>query len=152
MAILPAVHIDYNCIVLERNKQILVKQTPIQLIKNGCLDNLATYEGRKAAVIKRTGFTRKVPIPINPDQHLYTFPTHAADHADCSWIFYQHVSYVNALANDPTQSMIRFSNGETLTLHVSPYILRKQLKRTLDCVALGHRDTPRFVECLAEFD
>ncbi|WP_226376820.1 competence protein ComK [Oceanobacillus halotolerans] len=83
-------------------------------------------------LIKRTGFTRKVPIPINPDQHLYTFPT---DHVDCSWIFYLHVLQINASANNPKQSMIRFTNGETLTLHLSPYILRKQLKRTLVCVS-----------------
>ncbi|MBT2218660.1 competence protein ComK [Virgibacillus dakarensis] len=46
--------------------QVFFRKTPIQLIHIACLDNYASYEGRRKAVMHQTRFKRKVPIPIDP--------------------------------------------------------------------------------------
>ncbi|WP_407939236.1 competence protein ComK [Oceanobacillus salinisoli] len=68
-----------------------IKQPPIQLIKQACLERYTTYEGTREAIRLQTGFQRKVPIPINPHLNIYLFPTHATNHIDCCWISYHHV-------------------------------------------------------------
>ncbi len=54
-AILSVAEIEYLTIVLEEDKQILVRQTPLQMIKAACLEGGASFEGRRKAVIHLTG-------------------------------------------------------------------------------------------------
>jgi competence protein ComK len=77
IAIIPANHIDYYSIVLERDQQLHVKLTPLQLIKASCLEGGSTYDGRRLAVTHQTGAQNKVPIPIHPLEQIYAFPTHS---------------------------------------------------------------------------
>lgn len=134
MALLPSNHLDYDTIVKEPDRDIYVKQKPIELIKQACLDRFATYEGVREAVQHNTGFKRKIPIPINPYLNLYFFPTHATNHIDCCWISYYHVLRIEKHHTYHPSSNIIFKNGENLFLDVSPYILKKQMDRTLVCV------------------
>lgn len=139
MALLPANRMNYYTIVKEPDREIYVKQTPIELIREACLERFTTYDGVREAVQHNTGFKRKVPIPINPHLNLYFFPTHATNHFDCCWISYYHVlRIVKSLTNHPS-STILFKSGESLHLGVSPYVLKKQMERTLECVS-GYLD------------
>jgi len=137
MALLPTNHVNYQTIVKEPNRHIYVKQTPFQLIKQACLERFTTYEGIREAVQHHTGFQRKVPIPISPHSNIYFFPTHAINHSDCCWVSYHHVlrikKYHKDHPNDPS-STILFKNGKILHLHLSPFVLNKQMERTLECV------------------
>lgn len=134
MALLPSNHKDYDTIVKEPDRDIYVKQKPLELIKQACLERFATYEGVREAVQHNTGLKRKVPIPINPHLNLYFFPTHATNHFDCCWISYYHVLRIEkSLTNHPSSTII-FKSGERLHLDVSPYVLKKQMERTLECM------------------
>ncbi|RDW20760.1 hypothetical protein CWR45_05925 [Oceanobacillus chungangensis] len=75
-----------------------------------------------------------MPLPINPDRYLYTFPTHSTTDYDCCWIFYHHVLYIKAYQSDTNpdiQSMITFKDLNQVPMRVSSYILNKQMQRTL---------------------
>ncbi|MEC5271730.1 competence protein ComK [Caldifermentibacillus hisashii] len=137
MALLPANQIDYHSIAIETNKQLYVRQTPLEIMKQACLERFTTYDGIRKAVYKRMKFKRKVPIPINPFVNIYFFPTHAMDDYNCHWISYYHVLRVinnkNPQANNPS-STILFKNGQHLDIDVSSYILRKQMRRTREYV------------------
>jgi len=134
IALMPGKHIDYETIVLqEDNRTIAVKQSPFQLIQQACLENHATYEGKRDYVMHHTGFRRKVPIPIRPD--LYMFPTHAVNHFDCCWIAQHHVHQIKKVDNK--SCMIIFNDGQTITLQLSAYSIRSQRKRTKKCMEAG---------------
>lgn len=137
MALLPSNHLDYDTIVKEPDRDIYVKQKPLELIKQACLERFATYEGVREAVQHNTGFKRKVPIPINLHLNLYFFPTHATNHFDCCWISYYHVLRIERHRTNQSSSTILFKSGERLNLDVSPYVLKKQMERTLMCMD-GH--------------
>ncbi|MEK4803219.1 competence protein ComK [Oceanobacillus sp. FSL K6-0118] len=137
MALLPSNHKDYDTIVKEPDRDIYVRQKPLELIKQACLERFATYEGVREAVQHNTGLKRKVPIPINPHLNLYFFPTHATNHFDCCWISYYHVLRIEKHLTNHTFSTILFKSGDRLNLDVSPYVLKKQMERTLMCMD-GH--------------
>jgi len=119
----------YATLILEKGRSIYVIQSPLQLIKQACLDHYSTYQGRVEAVIYHTGFQSKVPIPIAPD-NLYLFPTHAFYHYDCCWITHHHVYQIKK-KNDKNAATILFNSEKTIELPVTPYSLRQQVKRKL---------------------
>jgi competence protein ComK len=134
---LPAAHMDYSTIVLEGNRQLFVKKTPLQLIKAACLDGWSTYEGRRKAVMYLTGSKQKVPIPVNPRDNIYAFPTQSPKEFNCSWIFYHHVKFIHPThvkTEDPIQSIITFKNHQELPMNESCYVLEKQMQRTAICI------------------
>ena len=137
MLLLPIAHIDYATLVIEQYRQLYVKQTPLQIIKAGCLDGGAEFEGRKKAVTHLTGAIQKVSMPINPLLNIFAFPTHSPTVFHCSWIFYHHVKSILPSQNPKDtkkQSIILFKNGLQLPMNESHYTLNKQMQRTADCV------------------
>ncbi|MCP8617534.1 competence protein ComK [Salirhabdus salicampi] len=143
MALLPAVQLEYDTTVLERNKTLYIKKTPLQIMKRACLDHGSSLEGRRAAVMHQTGYSRKVPIPISLHQNLYAFPTLSPTKFHCHWIFYHHVKFIKPLHSKHHlgyQSNIFFKNGRSLQLKDSYYVLEKQMHRTAMCILAFSED------------
>ncbi|WP_047982620.1 competence protein ComK [Ornithinibacillus contaminans] len=134
MALIPAKHIDYATIAIEQDQKLFINQNPKQIMKQNCLDHLASFEGRRDAVTHQIGYKRKVPIAINPSRNLFTFPTHSPDNHNCHWIFYHHILKISASTKSPNHSIITFTSGEQLQVRISFYVLEKQIHRTAMCV------------------
>ncbi|MFA1822762.1 competence protein ComK [Virgibacillus oceani] len=131
IALCPAKEMDHDTIVLEQAATYRVRKTPMQLIKEACIANWSTYEGKRQAVIHHTKFRKKVPIPINLEKNIFTFPTHATSDFDCHWIFFHHIAHIHKQQN---QTVITFKNNKQLPLPLSHYIFKKQYERTLSCM------------------
>ncbi|TCP19707.1 competence protein ComK [Scopulibacillus darangshiensis] len=137
MALIPAFQFDCETIVIERDRRIHVKKTPLELVKAACLDGGSTYDGRRLAVIHQTGASKKTPIPINPLQDIYAFPTHSPLVHQCNWIFYHHVGSIDHDTSTPGKSIITFKKStQTLLLDTSEFTLNKQMHRTSYCIVL----------------
>ncbi|MEC1747878.1 competence protein ComK [Schinkia azotoformans] len=137
MALLSVAHTEYSTLALEENQQFYVRKTPIQIVKDACLEGGSTYDGRRRAVSYRTGSQQKVPIPINPKDKIFAFPTHSPKSFECNWIFYHHVKYISTYKSPDqlsVQSVITFKNGQRISLQESQYILEKQMQRTAMCI------------------
>lgn len=136
MAILSVAEIEYSAIVLEENKKIYVRQTPLQIIKAACLEGGASYEGRRKAVTYLTGAMQKIPIPINPRRNIFAFPTHSPTTFECNWIFYHQIKTITIpkVPNPTIQSIIHFKNNQSLSMNESCYVLQKQYQRTAMCI------------------
>ncbi|WP_186579793.1 competence protein ComK [Aquibacillus kalidii] len=137
MSLIPGNHIDYQTIVFEPNKQILVSVPPIHIMKRACLDVLSSYEGRRSAVMHQTNYQKKVPIPIDPTNQIYAFPTHSPSDYRCMWIFYNHVLSIKENTNKAQKDMksiITFRDGRKLAVTESCYLLEKQMQRTATCM------------------
>lgn len=77
IALRPAKVIDHSTIVIEQEETYKIKETPLQIIKEACIANWSTYEGRRQAVIHHTNFKQKVPIPSTSKKiSLPSQPTH----------------------------------------------------------------------------
>ncbi|WP_227939049.1 competence protein ComK [Alkalihalobacillus deserti] len=132
--LLPAEHLEYNSIVWEKDQVFHVRKTPFQLIKEACLEGGADYDGRKVAVTYKTGIQSKIPIPVNPLEHIYAFPTNSPKLFECSWIFYHHVKSLKRHPHFSNQSIITFKNHKELHLEISYNTLERQLQRTSYCI------------------
>lgn len=132
LAIVPARHIEYQTIVYERDRKVLVRQTPFEIVKFACLNEWFTYDGRRNAVMYHTNFKRKIPIPICPQKQIYLFPTSSSDDFDNVWISFKHIIITQESPKDPKKSIVIFNNNTMLTLNISHYTLRKQMDRTFE--------------------
>lgn len=135
LAIVPTKQLDYGSLVMERQSPAYLRKTPMQLVKQACLDHWATYDGRRQAVMQHLGIQRKVPIPISPEKGIYLFPTKSPQHADNCWISCQHIASIEKTQTaNPHASIIYFTNGQNLPVHVSSRVLHGQMQRTLWCM------------------
>lgn len=127
----PAHTVNYDTIVIEKNRIYYVRQTPMQIIKKACLFNWTTYEGCRQAVMKNTSFKKKVPVLINREYHICAFPTHAPGHFECSWIFCDHIVRIT---KNNTGSILTLDNGMSIEVPVSQFVIKKQYERALSCM------------------
>ncbi|KMJ56400.1 competence protein [Bacillus sp. LL01] len=144
MALLPAFHTDYDTIVLESDHTYYVKETSQKMIEKACIEGGSTYKGRGEAVSTLINVHSKIPIPIDPTDHLYIFPTHSPTSMVCVWIFYHHITTFKPLPNSSNKTLITFTNAEQHTLDVSYPTFEKQMQRTSYCIVrLTHRPFER---------
>ncbi|SDM58332.1 competence protein ComK [Sediminibacillus halophilus] len=134
MALLTACQMEYETVVIERNRQLYIKRPPLQLIKNACLNAGSSYDGRRSAVIYHTGSKKKVPIPVSPENNIFAFPTCSPDTLPCNWIFLEHIFDIKSIPKkekNSIQSIIVFHNGVQLQMKESKRVLEKQFQRTV---------------------
>src|SRR5690625_7871127 len=91
-ALFQAKYFEYDTIVIEQERKLYIRQTPLQIIRASCQKYWSTYEGRRDAVVNQMNFKQKVPIPVSIDKTIYLFPTHSPNHLDNSWIAFEHVA------------------------------------------------------------
>ncbi|WP_421377956.1 competence protein ComK [Bacillus salacetis] len=131
-ALVPVKHPDSLTLVIEIDTMFYVTKSPLTLIKEGCLQGYSSYEGRLESVKYYTGYQRKVPIPINPKQNIFAFPSLSPDAFECSWLFPAHIKSISpAKSEDMTiQSLVTLKNGKTIYMSESSAVLKKQMQRT----------------------
>lgn len=134
MIIMPAKSTEYCSIIYERSRTISSKDTCSEVIERSCLGGGATISGRLKSVTFVTGYDRKVPIPIFQELGVYCFPTHAADHIDCCYIFPAHIRKMMPNKNNPKQSIVIFKNNLSVILDIPYQTLLRQVGRTAHCV------------------
>lgn len=133
IALVPAKEIDYDSIVVESESLRYIKQTPEEIIKESCLEYWSDYEGRRKAVIQKTRFKEKVPIPINPKQGIIAFPTHAIKSIDCCWLMPKHILRYDVIKGNPNyKTIVTFTNRRTLKLDVSIRSFKSQINRAFE--------------------
>lgn len=145
-ALVPARHIEYNTIVLTSHNKLYIKKSPLQIIRESCLRDFATYEGKRKAVIHMTGFCKKVPIPINPAKRIFAFPTISPQHPECIWLFYYRIRKIEENKGKSFKeypSIVYFKDGTSLPLGISFYQLDKQYKRTKRCIEIYEKELER---------
>ncbi|SHG03794.1 competence protein ComK [Ornithinibacillus halophilus] len=132
MAIFPAKQMEFGSIIFEVDRQVMVKETPSEIIRASCMHYGSTYEGRRRSVIEHLGFRNKIPIPIDPTRRLYVFPTHSLTNYDCAWILHHQIAFIQKHPN-PTQSIVHFRNDQRVVLDISYKQLKTQVERTMIC-------------------
>ncbi len=126
-AIEVAKEIGYCSRIFDRSGIYLSKATPVDLIRQACLEAGVTYEGRRKAVIYHLKYEQQTPIIVSTWNAISAFPTESPESIDCCWVFYQHVKEMYALSKSST--MILFHDGFELIVPISKGRLQKQMER-----------------------
>ncbi|MCL6570440.1 MAG: competence protein ComK [Bacillus sp. (in: Bacteria)] len=113
---------------VEMEDDFLSPFKPLDIIKRSCEYFGADYESRKRGTRQLIGYKRKVPIAIEPTNHIFFFPTASPESPECIWIAYNHVeSYRRISAH---QTIVTFQNKQSRIFPVSYMTIEGQMLRT----------------------
>jgi competence protein ComK len=133
LAILPTYHEKYQSKILDLQGEFYTIKPPIKLIEQACLEGGSSLEGRKKSLQYKKSFFQCPPIPINPLEDIYAFPTCSPESYDCVWLFYEHIHYYYT---SQATTLITFHNHQQLEIPISKAIMDKQMARTESCIVL----------------
>jgi competence protein ComK len=140
LAILPAYHETYQSRILDLQGEFYSTIPAIKLIEQACLEGGSSLEGRKRALQYKKSFHQCPPIPINPIEDIYAFPSCSPDSYNCNWLFYEHIQYYQP---KQANTLITFHNQIQLEVQISKAIMDKQMARTESCIVLFTRPKKR---------
>lgn len=133
-ALISASHEEYRTIVCTPSGPLYIKKDPIEIIKESCLRDSSSYEGRREAVKHMTGFINKVPIPISTSKNIYAFPTSSPSNPNCVWLLYNHIKEIEKVQDEELhRTIVHFHDGSSIPLQASHHVLENQFLRTARC-------------------
>lgn len=146
LAILPACHTTYQSHILDLHGEFYSEKPALKLIEQACLEGGSSYEGRRKSIQYKKSFYHYPPIPINPLEHIYAFPTCSPESFECIWLFYEHIHHYKPQNG---QVVVTFYNGKQVEIPISKAIMDKQMARTESCIVLfTRRNNHRFYSSL----
>lgn len=131
LAILPAYHPTYASKIIDLQGDFYSHETPITLIETACLEGGSSLEGRRKALRHKLSFHQYPPIPINPLEDIYAFPTCSPESYECIWIFYEHILQLQPKLQS---TIVTFQNHQSIEVPVSLAVMKKQISRTESCI------------------
>lgn len=114
--------------VLEDEVEYVLEGRPTKVIEYACAYFGSDLKGRQNGIKSISGITHKTPIPVDPRNRMYFFPTKSPSHESCSWISHSHIDEVEKI--DSKSTRILFKNGRTIDVEVSHGIVINQIQRT----------------------
>jgi competence protein ComK len=114
--------------VFEVEDEFISPFKPLDIVKKSCDYFGCDYESRKKGTRQLIGYSRKIPIAIEPTSHLFFFPTTSPNRPECIWISHDHVEYYHRIA--PQQTLITFRNKQSHLLPVTFSTIEGQMLRT----------------------
>ncbi len=118
---------------------------PLELVKEACLQQGASYNGLVESVRYNFGYQKKVPLMIKPQKHFFCFPTRSPEDAECIWIFPHHVHSQHKYHEG---TMVKFSNGQYMQVPIAINIMTRQSERAFNC---AYRDVSSIISFLVEW-
>ncbi|MEK4566452.1 competence protein ComK [Alkalihalobacillus sp. FSL R5-0424] len=100
LLIKPFYDIEFSSVIMESNQTYYVKQTPLQLIKQACLTNGSSFDGRSTFSVSSLGIKSKPPILISESQAIIAAPTHSPSNPRCEWFFSRHVVAIDETSQE----------------------------------------------------
>jgi len=101
---------------------------PLDIIRRSCTYFGVDYESRKKGTKQLIGYCRKLPIVIEPSNHIFFFPTTAPASPECIWISNEHIEKYRRMG--PHQTLITFRNKSSHLFPVSSTTIETQILRT----------------------
>lgn len=126
--IIPALHMEYESIVLEKENVYCVRQSPLNIIKATCEEDWTTYEGRKNIIAKRLNLPHKTPMMVSQKDKIFAYPTLSPKKYNCSWAFL-HIAVETR--KEGKHGVLLIHDRMKVKLDVSYYILQAQLEKAL---------------------
>jgi competence protein ComK len=113
---------------VEIEDEFLSPFKPLDIIKTGCDYFGVDYESRKRGTRQLIGYSRKIPIVIEPTNHIFFFPTASPLSSECIWIAFEHVEKYSRA--DAQKTLVTFTNKQSCIFPVSFCTVEGQMLRT----------------------
>jgi competence protein ComK len=113
---------------VEIEDEFLSPFKPLDIIKTGCIYFGVDYESRKRGTRQLIGYSRKIPIVIEPTNHIFFFPTASPLSSECIWISFEHVEKYRRV--DTQKTLVTFRNKQSRIFPVSFSTIEGQMLRT----------------------
>src|SRR5699024_3794865 len=126
--IIPALHMEYESIVMEKENVYCVRQSPLNIIKATCEEDWTTYEGRKNIIAKRLNLPHKTPMMVSQNNTIFAYPTLSPKKYNCSGVFL-HIAVETR--KEGKHGVLPLHDRLKVKLDVSYYILQAQLEKAL---------------------
>ena len=117
---------NYKSKVIERDREIEVDKTPMEIVESSCQYFGSSFVGRLKGTKNLTGVTHKSPIIIEETNEIIFFPTSSPRLYECCWISLNNISDYQ---KDSNNSTILFDTGYQLSLDMSYGSLDNQILR-----------------------
>lgn len=112
--------------IIEKNNEIIVNKSPMEIINYSCLYFGSSYEGRHSATKYLLGISYKSPIVVEESRNMIFFPTNSPRVLNCYWISLKNISNYSEYKEN---SVIIFSSGLKLEIPISYGSLDNQILR-----------------------
>ncbi|KGX94079.1 hypothetical protein N781_01565 [Pontibacillus halophilus JSM 076056 = DSM 19796] len=129
MAVFPNYHPVYMSKILEKEQTVYCHQTPNEIMDASCIRHGSSFSGRRSAMEKMLHTNTKLPIPVDPTNGIYLFPTCSHKNSACIWIAFFHVEQFKELKETKGTS-ITFSNGSKVKITMSDFSMKRQMQLT----------------------
>ncbi|SHF76749.1 competence protein ComK [Ornithinibacillus halophilus] len=127
----------YRSIILEGGEETYYKQKPEKLIDHSCIINGASLDGRRKFIKMIFNIKHKIPIPVDPQQGVFLFPTCSTKKEECTWISYFHMREYKQMG---TKTYITFHDDTGILVNNSINSIEMQDMRTSKIVARMSRN------------
>ncbi|WP_246145584.1 competence protein ComK [Bacillus rubiinfantis] len=114
--------------IIEFDEEYLSPVKPLDIIKGNCNYYGVSYESRKKGTNLLIGYDRKIPIAIEPTNHLFFFPTTSPRRPECIWIGHEHIETYRRIG--PHQTVLTFLQNKSYLFNVSYGTIETQHLRT----------------------
>lgn len=102
------------------------QQTARGVLKQLCLQNGCTYEGRREAISKALHMTQKIPILVSEQQKDIFFPTRRIRDPRCMWINHRAVVDVSRYRK---RTKVTFRDGRSIVVVCDIRSIQRARKR-----------------------
>ncbi|WP_050182729.1 competence protein ComK [Domibacillus robiginosus] len=119
---------EYTKVYEKNSEPVMIKKTPLKIIRQSCIRYLSTYDGRREASTKVLGINRKVPVNVDHWKGTYLFPTISHLKPECTWITLSHLKFLEKI--DKKQTKVTFTDDQFITVPVSPLAVHNQIMMT----------------------
>jgi competence protein ComK len=118
---------NYKSKVIEKDCEIVIDQTPFEIIDNSCQYFGSSFVGRATGTKSLIGVTHKSPIIIEESKEIIFFPTSSPKQYECCWISLHNIkNHYKEIG----KGVILFESGYLLNLDMSFGSLDNQILRS----------------------
>ncbi|MBQ8234351.1 MAG: competence protein ComK [Bacilli bacterium] len=117
------------CKIVEKEREIIIKTTVMDVINNSCLYFGCSLQGRIEGTKYLLNCSYKLPIVVDNHNDLIFFPTLSYTSSKCHWISFNNIeSYTK---KDKNNTLIKFNNQNTYVIPTTLSSFENQYFRSL---------------------
>lgn len=122
----------YRTKIYEVDNVLYVKESPLTIVKNSCIQYGSSFSGRQKFVKQMIKLNSKLPIPIKPAYRLFFLPTKSYRNEKCIWFSYYHVKNYFVYKN---KLFVILQNNQKIPVDISLNQFDLQMKRMSQVIA-----------------
>ena len=111
-------------LVIEKNKELVIKKSLKKIIDFNCMIYGSSYEGRLSSSKLLLNLNNNLPIMIEESKKIIILPTSSTRNKKCCWILFNNIIDYYKIANT---TIVIFKNNKKLVFDITISNFEKQI-------------------------